>query len=182
MTTISQGRRVAAALLISLATMTAVLAGKPAHAVDPDGSVLLVNYGSGKCLEIVADEIGNYFGNGNRIWQRTCDGHPAQRWYVELVRTDGRLAYHLRNKYTHKCMDVRDGNSADRAVIQQWECHPDATSMAWVPGSGMGEFLQFWSYRTDKCIDIAEGSLQDFAYLQQYHCTFPNSAQLFDTA
>src|SRR5690349_21861597 len=98
MKTMSHGHRVATVFVM----MTAVLAGKPARAIDPDGSLLIVNYGSGKCLEIVPDAAGDYFGNGLRVWQRTCDGHPAQRWYTEIVRTDGLLAVHLRNKYTHK--------------------------------------------------------------------------------
>src|SRR5262249_3801176 len=100
-------------------------------APSPDGSFQFVNYASLKCVEI-APNAGDYLQDGLGIQQRTCDGNPAQRWFMTLVRTDGRLTWHVVNRYTLKCLDVKDGSSQDGAFVQQVTCDPDRSSSGWV--------------------------------------------------
>jgi len=177
---ISRKLRRMAAAAVAVSALSVIATG-PASAADNDGSFTLVNYGSGKCIEVVPDSNGNYFTNGNVIQQRTCDGSPAQRWYISTLRIEGLLADHLVNRFTNQCMDVKDGNQADRAVVQQWTCNADGTSMAWIPGPSSLDpaARSFTNWRSGKCIDIPGGSGQDFAKLQQYRCTDPNTAQSF---
>jgi hypothetical protein len=147
---------------------------------SPDGSFQFVNYGSLKCVEIVPN-AGDYFQDGLGIQQRTCDGSPAQRWFMTLVRTDDRLTWHVVNRYTLKCLDVKDGSSQDGAVLQQVTCNPDRSSSGWVLGGTAlaAASRNLASTLTWKVLDVANGSLNDFARVQQYHGTDNNTAQTF---
>src|SRR5688572_5964227 len=117
---------IAATSVVSGILITLIMA-TPAHAATPDGSYILRNEGSRLCIEIVP-EHGDYFANGRRMWQRTCDNQtnrPQQFWALIEVKA---LQYLVVNTNTNKCLDVRDGSSADRAIIQQWVCTGTSTS------------------------------------------------------
>jgi hypothetical protein len=171
-TAFSSGRT----LVVATRSVT-VLAGAP----SPDGSFTIVNHASGKCVEVVPNSVGDYFANGNVIQQRTCDGNPTQRWFLSTIRIGGLLADHFVNRYTLQCLDVKDGSTLDRAVVQQWTCNPDATSMAWIlGGTDLAPAARtFGNWNSNKCLDVADGSRSDFARLQQYSCTSNNTAQAF---
>jgi hypothetical protein len=116
------------------------------------------------------------------MWQRTCDNQtnrPQQYWVLIEVRA---LQYLVMNIYTNKCLDVRDGSRADRAIIQQWACTGTSTSMLWTfehTGWPGGNPYHLINVRTGKCVDVTGGSSDEYAFIQQYRCTYPNYAQSF---
>ena len=182
--------RRAAAGLIALAAIIlsggAVASTARADTTLPVGAFRLVNYGSGKCVEVVPDQFTfSLFENGDRIWQRTCDGAPQQSWL--LVRaTNGTIAgmgnvvrYHLINQYTGLCLDLKDGKTNDGAIIQQWTCNGTSTTMMWSLYDDFYSSRQVVNDRSGYCLDVAGGSWADHALLQNYHCTNGNTAQHF---
>ncbi|MET8160905.1 RICIN domain-containing protein [Sphaerisporangium sp. NPDC005289] len=84
----------------------------------PVGAFRLLNYGSWKCVEVAPDQsTGSLFTNGNRIWQRARDGSPQQSWLLSRATNgpNGGLGTVVRyvfvNRYTGRCLDLRDGNT-----------------------------------------------------------------------
>jgi hypothetical protein len=150
-------------------------------ASSPDGSFQLVNHGSGKCLEIAPSVLNDYFADGLGVQQRTCDGNPAQRWFISTTRIDDLLADHLVNKYTLKCLDLKNGSTQDRAPLQQLTCSPDINSMGWIPGGTdlAPAARTFTNWVSEKCVDVTDGSPNDFVRLQQFHCIQNGQAQAF---
>ena len=100
---------------------------------------------------------------------------------ARLVRTDGRLTWHVVNSYTLKCLDVKDGSSQDGAFIQQVTCDPDRSSSGWVLGGTdlAAASRNLASTLTWKVLDVAGGSLNDFARVQQFHLVDNDTAQTF---
>jgi hypothetical protein len=182
-------RRIVSILVVLVsATIVADTAQRPAYAdiTLPVGAFHISNFGSGKCVEITPDQRdGNLFYDGNRVWQRSCDGSAQQSWL--LVRAnDGPIGglgtvvrYFLVNHLTGKCLDLKDGNTADGAVIQQWTCNGNSTTMLWGLYDDFLSSRQLVNARSAKCLDVQGGSLQDLAWLQNYHCTNNNTAQHF---
>lgn len=86
----------------------------------------------------------------------------------------------LINVGSGKCIDLRDGSSADWTPVQQWTCvgHPN---MEWALDIvGPGSFT-LSNRRTEyhSCLDVEWGSHDDGAPLQGFHCTSDNLAQMF---
>lgn len=67
-----------------------------------------VKTSDGRCLAATGHA------NNTSILVRTCNGGVDQHWYLE---TDGRLA--IAGGY---CLDVPDGNTADRTPLQLYQC------------------------------------------------------------
>ena len=177
---------------VLLATGTAVMSGQPAHAVGLPENVpfQLVNYGSGLCVEVAPDPwTGAYALNGNAIRQRTCNGSDLQKWRVihagqgPIGDLDFPFPRQLfMNVATGMCLDLTDGNSANRTPLQQWTCNAGSTAMLWVvfgPTINI-DIYRLRNARVSTCVDIDAGSLQDFARVQSYTCTEEfNPAQQF---
>ncbi|MBO3752372.1 RICIN domain-containing protein [Streptosporangiaceae bacterium NEAU-GS5] len=168
--------------LLVIATATAIVAGafvRPAFAdfTDlPEGPIHIVNYGSGKCLAPAPD---------NRVWQRACDGSADQEW-LRLRSADGAISgfgnvqrHMLVNRSSGRCMDVKDGSTANGAVIQMVPCNGNSNTMLWGVFDDYFGSHQLVDARTGTCLDVQGGSLADNAYLQGYRCTVPNTAQHF---
>lgn len=88
---------------------------------EPDGTYLLINRNSGKCLDVVNASTAN----GANVQQFTCHRGANQRW---LIRSDqGRGAhansYRFVNVASGKCLDVVDASTANHANVQQFSCH-----------------------------------------------------------
>lgn len=116
------GKRAAGVLAAGLlATGLGVASGPPAQAAT--GHYAIVNYGSGKCLEV--DRSGAPSSLGGRVVQRTCDGQAVQRWSPV-----GRDTYTFVNQFSGMCVDVRNGVNADGTPLQQWAC-TGTSSMKW---------------------------------------------------
>ncbi|MET8160903.1 RICIN domain-containing protein [Sphaerisporangium sp. NPDC005289] len=180
--------RIVTLLLATLLAAVSVAAvGQPAQADTtlPVGAFRLLNYGSWKCVEVAPDSAGNLFSNGNRIWQRACDGSPQQSWLLTRA-TNGPIGglgtvvrYLFVNQYTGRCLDLKDGNAVDGAIIQQWACNANSTTMLWGLYDDFQSSRQLVNARSADCLDVQGGSLADRAWLQNYHCTLGNPAQHF---
>jgi Ricin-type beta-trefoil lectin domain-like len=140
------------------------------------GTFIIVNFGSGLCLE------PNGSGLGAPILQQPCDStRMTQRWEASPATA---TQYLIVNKGFQTCLDVRNGVNADRTIVQQWSCDIQAHSMRWqlftlVPD----HFFKFISAIGSRCLDVADGSLQPGARIQIYRCTQSNTntAQIWET-
>jgi hypothetical protein len=161
-------RRIAA-LLTTVGALAAVgAAGAPAYASYHQ----IANYGSGLCAGISSWELYN---NGATVVQQQCTGSPEQLW-ADVPLGGG---YHrFVNGRSGKCMDVRDGQNADRTPVQQWAC-TNYSGMAWLATVPSYVPLQIKSGLGGRCLDVRGGSLQAGAVIQLYRCTSNNPAQLW---
>ncbi|MFC6087813.1 RICIN domain-containing protein [Saccharothrix lopnurensis] len=81
---------------------------------------------SGKCLDV----RGGSLANGAQLQQWDCTGNPADlpsQQFMLVEQSDNSAAFVPRrswdtNLLRPKCLDVRDGSSANGAKIQQWAC------------------------------------------------------------
>jgi hypothetical protein len=159
---------------ILIGVVSTVIGG--AAAAQP-GSFMIVNFGSGLCLE------PNGSGRGVPILQQPCDStRLTQRWAHSPAATTTQSQIFIKN--TSTCLDVRNGVNADRTVVQLWDCDLQARSMRWqfftlVPD----RFFKLISAVGSRCLDVAEGSLQPGAKIQIYRCTQSNTntAQISET-
>jgi hypothetical protein len=164
--------RVSGFLLAGVLSGTAVLVtGQPAQAAVPN-YFAFTNYGSGKCAGL---STADYYDNGARVIQQTCNGQPEQQWAPVGL---GSGNYQWVNARSGKCMDVTDGKNADRTPIQQWNC-TNTIGMSWHVYGPIPTPLpaQVVSRIGGRCLDVAGGSGQDGAAIQTYHCTSGNTAQ-----
>ncbi|HEY8142553.1 MAG TPA: RICIN domain-containing protein [Kofleriaceae bacterium] len=88
---------------------------------QPDGSVRLINVGSGLCVGAAGDS-GQA---GANVEQVACDN--ATRWRIESVGVD-----HVRVVHdgTEVCLDVAGGSTEMGANVQQWTCN-DLSPQIW---------------------------------------------------
>lgn len=164
--------RIAGLLLAgAICTVVSVAFGQPAQAAGP--IVTLVNYGSGLC----ATPVGDY--NGAPVVQKACTGAPEQNWATVSLGNGYSLL--VNQRYFNKCMDVRDGNSANGTTIQQWDC-TNTAGMNWRFIQVFDRYNKVQSKISNKCLDVAAGSLADGAKIQLYTCTSGsgNAAQIWE--
>ncbi len=163
-------RKIAGLLVAgALSAISVVAAEAPAYAAGAYHPI--VNYGSGKCAGLSPLD---YYSNGARVVQQTCNGQPEQQWAPIPL---GSRYYRFVNARSGMCMDVRNGKSADRTPVQQWTC-TNTPGMSWYVASIPAIVpTQVRSKIAGKCLDVRGGSLQDGAAIQIYRCTSNNSAQ-----
>ncbi|WP_045744850.1 RICIN domain-containing protein [Actinoplanes rectilineatus] len=90
-----------------------------------NGYYRLVNVKSGKCMNVQ----GGGSANGTAIIQFTCGGASAynDQWrMVYLITFWGHDYYHIINRQTGKCLNLRGGSSSPGADIIQWTCSDTA--------------------------------------------------------
>jgi hypothetical protein len=184
---------------LALAAGTALSAAPPAGAATtallgfPSGfsEGTIVNVNSGKCLEPSHED---FFGNGDLVVQRPCDGTVAQAWELVPVGTRNfsdwvlpvnRPAYHIVNAGSGLCLDDRDGVSSDGAAVQEWACNATSTTMMWgndifISGSISGIInLRASNKRAPDNIglEVASGSTADNVPVQLFARDFSQPAQ-----
>jgi hypothetical protein len=105
--------RIAGLLLAgAICAVVSLAVGQPAQAAGT--VVTLVNHGSQLC----ATPTGDY--DGAPVVQKMCTGAPEQNWAKVSLGSGYYLL--VNQRYFNKCLDVRDGNSANGTPIQQWNC------------------------------------------------------------
>jgi hypothetical protein len=165
----------ALAAAITAGVTAGLSAGAPASAANPD---VILNAGSGLCLQPVPDAFQSIFDTGVRIAQQGCNGQPEQKWQSVRVGTSGGQPLHyLINNLTGQCLDVTGANGSDRAPIQQFICNGGGSEKWIVRPYSFGAY-QYVNSRTGKCLDIPGGSGLP-GYIWQYRCTSLNVAQAF---
>jgi hypothetical protein len=175
---------------LALAAGTALSAAPPAGAATAAlmdfpaqfSEGFIVNANSGMCLQPSSDD---FFGNGDLVVQRPCNGTVAQAW--ELVPIGRKTfidsgpdithdAYRIVNAASGLCLDDRDGVSSNGATVQQWACNTTSTTMQWAS----------WAIRSDSInllianrramlnrdtfvtLEVASGSTADNAPVQLF--------------
>jgi hypothetical protein len=165
-------RRISSLILAgAIPAVVSMTAAVPAHA--DGGFVTLTNFGSGKCAGVNPQD--NYFANGARVQQQTCNEQPEQNW-LRIGVGDG--YYKLVNQRSGQCMDVRNGQDANRVQVQQWTC-TNTRGMKWrITRQGVNGSDRVTSQIGGRCLDVDGGSLADGAKIQIYACTSAgNTAQ-----
>jgi len=117
---------------------------------------------------------GNY--DGAPLVIKTCDyrhGNPLQKWQF--------IGSTMQAVGTSKCIDVKDGLSADGSRVQVWTCFDGNGNQQfrhWV-----GEFLVVpedhisWMLNPNQCLDNTDGQLVDGNPIQIWGCYYPNPNQ-----
>jgi len=90
--------------------------------------------------------------------------------HVRLVLEEDTIV----SRWNDLCMDVRGGDTANGALIQQWECNQSAAQKYYKIMVGDGYFM-ILNGRSGKCVAISEGATGNDALIAQYDC---NSADL----
>lgn len=81
--------------------------------------------------------------------------------------------YQFKNDYSHLCMDVAYGSTADGARIQQWDCYggtPEKWRLDVVSTINGVNYYAFVNVNSGKCLDVPNGSTAQGVELQQWTC------------
>lgn len=95
---------------------------------NPNGPYLITNWHTATCLD-----VGNSFTAGSPVTLRPCTGSTSQLWQPASA---GDSTY-LVNQGTGLCLDLRNDNTSDGTIIQQWPCNLTGAQF-WFRGSGWG--------------------------------------------
>lgn len=126
---------VASALVVaSLGTASAAQAaafGRTEMTQVAEQEVLLVNRGTGRCLDAFYSEGG---GNGNRVGLWDCNGGITEVWRLSTVST-GTFPYRLVNARSGRCLDYpAESGGAIGWQFKLWDCNGSASqNLALVP-------------------------------------------------
>jgi len=85
----------------------------------------LVNYNSGKCLEVYHSDTAN----GAKVDQWSCNNTLTQWWYV--VPGGWSDWAELKNLNSGKCLTPLDGNNVTGTAMVQEPCAPDTPGEEW---------------------------------------------------
>lgn len=95
---------------------------------EPDGTYLVININSGKCLDVV----GASTADGANVQQYTCHRQANQRWIIRYDQHRGdRATYRFVNVRSGKCLEVASSSTADGANVQQSTCY-GAYNQRWI--------------------------------------------------
>ncbi|MFC4534661.1 RICIN domain-containing protein [Sphaerisporangium dianthi] len=72
-------------------------------------------------------------------------------------------------RHSGKCVDVRDGSTANNAAIIQYSCNNGANQQWSVRDAG-GGYAQIVARNSGRCLDVTSGSTADGASIIQYAC------------
>ncbi|GAA1270174.1 RICIN domain-containing protein [Sphaerisporangium rubeum] len=75
----------------------------------------------------------------------------------------------LNVRHSGKCVDVRDGSTADNGVIIQYTCNGGANQQ-WTFRDAGGGYAQIVARNSGRCLDVTSGSTADGAGIIQYTC------------
>ncbi|MFC6079844.1 RICIN domain-containing protein [Sphaerisporangium aureirubrum] len=75
----------------------------------------------------------------------------------------------LNVRHSGKCVDVRDGSTADNGVIIQWTCN-GGTNQQWNIRDAGGGYVQIVARHSGKCLDVTSAGTADGAGVIQYTC------------
>ncbi|GAA2674516.1 MULTISPECIES: RICIN domain-containing protein [Actinosynnema] len=78
--------------------------------------------------------------------------------------------YTIAVKNSGKCLDVLDGNTANGALVAQWDCWGGTMQQWTLRGSGSGTYALV-NVATGKCLDIPYGTTEYFVQAQQWSCS-----------
>lgn len=91
-------------------------------------------------------------------------------------RGDGVLAaaagdyFHVVDKKSGKCLDVKDRGTADGAIVQQYRCRDDVDGQKWTSVPNDDGTYALVNKGSGKCLDVSNGSIEDRAAVWQWAC------------
>ncbi|MFC4948118.1 RICIN domain-containing protein [Pseudonocardia sp. GCM10023141] len=167
------GRAMAATAAAAATMITgAVVMAAPAQAAVPAHEI--VGIGSGKCLDVRAEDGGA----GARIQTWQCFGSANQEWGVQFVgKYTGVDYFQLISKGPGGlCMEVSRSANVNGAQIDQAECSQDANKLFRLDTGNGGFTLRPMS--STRCVDVSGNSTLNGAKVQLWDCN-ETTAQAF---
>ncbi|WP_381560761.1 RICIN domain-containing protein [Streptomyces eurythermus] len=128
----------------------------------------MVNYHSGKCLEIPAGSTKN----GVQAQQWTCNGKKHQKWMLRYSETRvGLKLYYVVNERSGKCLSVKGGSSKNGTQIIQWPCKVGDIAELFAPlrvHDVPGTNFVLWNAKTGKYPQVDGASQANGAKVSQW--------------
>lgn len=139
---------------------------------------------NGLCIQPVS---GLNAWNGDQIHQVPCAPYDASYFWTTKWITDASGAHWFQIKNVGvpgMCLDLTNGNTADRTPLQVWACNSTSTTMQWTYNPN-GD-TRFINRRSNKCMDVTNGESFPGNLIQSYRCAattyggVPNLAQIWN--
>ncbi len=131
-----------------------------AASIDPNGSYVLLNRGSGKALDVYNLSTAD----GARIAQWTRNDGAQQQWqFVD----SGNGYYRLKSRLSGKVLDVYNWSTADGGAIVQYTDH-NQTNQQFQVQDVSGGYITLISRHSGKAVEVQGASTADGANVVQY--------------
>ncbi|GAB3280013.1 hypothetical protein GCM10027589_06830 [Actinocorallia lasiicapitis] len=142
---------------------------------QPDGSFLIKNDKSGKCLDVSGDKVSNWVD----LLQYTCTPAVAwQNWAIMRATVkiapnwDEQPAYYLYNRHSGKCAAIDSGALlSNNAPLQQYDCQslPRPKTFGSYDVWAAGSNAPYKNLTSGKCLDIG-GTVPGGGLVVQRNC------------
>ncbi|WP_035844959.1 ricin-type beta-trefoil lectin domain protein [Kitasatospora azatica] len=119
---------------------------------DPTGETV-----AGVAANLCVDNKWGSTQDGNPITLHACNGTDAQK---VAASSDGTL------RIQGKCIDVVDGGTDNKTLVQLWSCTTDNPDQQWVPQPNGA----LRNPRSNRCLDDPGATLTQGTRLQIYDC------------
>jgi beta-agarase len=150
-------------LALALAGTATLVAPSPATA-DP-GPFLIYGFQSGKCIDVPGPTTANVVID---IWPCNRTSTNLQ-WYIDDT-TNGYKR--IRNRYSNKCLTVRDASLDNNARVIQYPC-VGGDNAEWEPQRVIDGALDWYIWKnrwSHKCLTVLNASTANNAQLVQFQC------------
>lgn len=130
------------------------------------GKIISAQGDEDMCLDVPNGNTDN--GTALQLWQ--CAGGNANQVFALVPHPNPNPGFDgfYQIKHQGKCLDVRGKSTANRAIIQLWQCSNGSSNQAFKPVGG--EPYQLEAKHSGKCIDVRGYSTDNGATIWQYSC------------
>jgi hypothetical protein len=151
------------------------------HTFQIKSGYRLVSRSSGKCLSLSENNPRN--GTGIIQWDCSPAPNPGDGQVIHLVPMEASGQYfEIKINSTGKCLDVRDGSTADGVWLQEYDClGAGQTNQQFrvVPIAGQPPYEAFMARHSGKCLDVTGNSTANGARIQQWSCHWGGNQQWY---
>jgi hypothetical protein len=151
------------------------------HTFQIKSGYRIVSRSSNKCLSL--SENNPRSGTGILQWDCSPAPNPGDGQVFTLVPMEASGQYfEIKINSTGKCLDVRDGSTADGAWLQEWECLGAGQinqQFRVVPIAGQPPYEAFMARHSGKCLDVTGNSTVNGARIQQWSCHWGGNQQWY---
>ena len=128
-------------------------------------SAELLGHGN-NCLDVAAGGRPEGTRNGNIVQMWQCVGNGNQQWKL-------RNSHVVWSTHPDKCLDVRQGQTANGTQVQIWDCQPDNPNQRWI----VEDNRVIWAAHPEKCLDVSAGGTANGTKVQIWNCQRGNDNQ-----